>query len=225
MALSAKFFSKIKASLFGGKLSQAQVDNMNALETESLKRGVTDARQLAYILATAFHETGGRMEPTYEGLNYSAQAMANTWPSRYAVDSKDKVKVPNATAKRLANNPKAIANHCYANRMGNGDEASGDGWKFRGRDYCQTTGKDNYRRCGSYAGVDLVVFPDRIMEPAIAACNIVLGMKEGWFTGKKLSQYINAKAVDFEGARKIINGTDKAKKIALEAQMFLSALQ
>ncbi|KAA3438454.1 hypothetical protein [Rufibacter hautae] len=200
------------------------MDTINALIAECRKRNVTDLMQIAYVLATVFHETGGRMQPVLENLNYSAQGLANTWPSRYAVVPKAKVKVPTALVKKLAHNPKAIANNCYANRMGNGDEASGDGWKYRGRDLCQTTGKVNYRRCGVHAGVDLVQFPDRIMEPAIAACNIVCGMRDGWFTGAKLSDFINAQGTDYLGARKIINGTDKAAKVAEEAQAFYNAL-
>jgi putative chitinase len=93
-----------------------------------------------------------------ENLNYSAQAMANTWPNRYAVDPKAKVKVPNALALRLERKPEAIANNCYANRMGNGSEASGDGWRFRGSGALQMTGADIMRLYAKYKGIADVAF-------------------------------------------------------------------
>lgn len=94
-----------------------------------------------------------------ENLNYSAQGLANTWPSRYASGGK-----PNATALRIARNPEAIANNCYANRMGNGNEASGDGWRYRGRGPLQITGFDNYKQYKNETGVDVVKNPDLLLE-------------------------------------------------------------
>jgi len=98
--------------------------------------------RLAQFLAQAGHESDGFTDLT-ENLNYSAQALAATWPNRYAMDPKAKVKAPNALALRLHRQPEAIANNCYADRMGNGDEASGDGWRYRGYGPFQITGKSN----------------------------------------------------------------------------------
>ena len=100
-----------------------------------------------------------------ENLNYSAQGLANTWPYRYAVDPKAKVKYPNALAFQLQRNPMAIANNCYANRMGNGSESSGDGWLYRGRTATMRTGKNNYIIFSKVVNDPCVVtHPDTINE-------------------------------------------------------------
>ena len=71
-------------------------------------------------------------------------------------------------AKAYARNPQKLANRAYANRMGNGDEASGDGWRYRGRGLKQLTGKDNYRACGAGIGADLLGMPDLLQEAQYA---------------------------------------------------------
>jgi putative chitinase len=127
-------------------------------------------KRLSNLLGQAHHESGG-FKQLYENLNYSAQSLANTWPTRYAVDSKAKDKVPNDLAKKLQRKPEAIANNCYANRIGNGNETSGDGWLYRGRGYLQTTGKDNYKALGNYLKIDLIKNPDLVatMYPLASA--------------------------------------------------------
>jgi putative chitinase len=106
-----------------------------------------------------------------ENLNYSAQGLANTWPNRYAVDPRAKVKVPNALAKKLNRNPMAIANNVYANRMGNGSEASGDGWKYRGFTLKQITGCSNWTAFGKSVGMtaDQALAYGRTVEGSVAA--------------------------------------------------------
>src|SRR5690242_19773487 len=69
----------------------------------------------------------------------------------------------------IAEGPIAIANRVYANRIGNGDEQSGDGWRFRGSGYLQLTGRANYKAIGALIGVDLVANPDMVRAPASAA--------------------------------------------------------
>lgn len=101
--------------------------------------GIKTDAQLAHFLANVHHETGGFIADT-ENLNYSAKALADTWPNRYKLNSS-----PNSLARTLANKPMNIANNVYADRMGNGNEASGDGWKYRGRGSLQLTGKTNYK--------------------------------------------------------------------------------
>ena len=103
----------------------------------------------AHFFAQTAHETG-EFKTFSENLNYSAEGLAGTFPTRYAVDPKAKVKIPNALANKLSRNPEAIANSVYASRMGNGDEKSGDGYKFRGRGALQLTGKDNYTAFAQY---------------------------------------------------------------------------
>ncbi len=88
-----------------------------------------------------------------ENLHYGAQGLANTWPTRYAVKSVSEYKTPNALALLLSGDPEKIANNVYADRLGNGDEQSGDGWKYRGQGPIQVTGKANITRCLTAIGM------------------------------------------------------------------------
>lgn len=129
------------------------------------KYGIVTNNEIASFIAQISHESAAltRLE---ENLNYSDVGLANTWPSRY----RDPVtKQPNMTAKMLARRPTAIANNCYANRMGNGDIASGDGWRYRGRGPIMMTGKDAYLTCGKDIGFDLVNKPDLVIDPQVGA--------------------------------------------------------
>ena len=92
--------------------------------------------RVAAFLAQTAHESGG-YRAIKENLNYKAESLMRVWP-RYFPDM--------ATAKSYEKQPEKIANRAYANRMGNGPESSGDGWKFCGRGLIQLTGKDNYTR-------------------------------------------------------------------------------
>lgn len=105
-----------------------------------------------------------------------------------------------------------------------GNVIKGDGYTFRGRGYVQLTGRANYARAANKLKVDFVSMPDRVMEPKLAAAIMFVGMAEGWFTGKKLTDYILGTKADYVGARRIINGTDKAKMIADYAVAFEKAL-
>jgi putative chitinase len=115
------------------------------------KYGITTPLRIAAFLAQCGHESDGFTDLT-ENFNYSSNALAATWPNRYAVDPKAKTKVPNDLAKRLHRQPEAIANNVYANRLGNGPEASGDGWAHRGRGAIQCTGRGNYINFARAAG-------------------------------------------------------------------------
>lgn len=165
--------------------------------------------QAAYVLATAWHETGGRMKPIAENLNYSAEGLRGTF-SKYFTP---------AQARAYARQPERIANRAYANRMGNGNEASGDGWRYRGRGYPQITGRENYTKYG------IAATPDKALETDTAIRIMLDGMTLGRFTGKKLSDYITIAQSDFVGARHIINGTDKAAKIAAYADDYNDRLR
>jgi putative chitinase len=115
------------------------------------KYGITTPLRIAAFLAQCGHESAG-FTVLVENLNYSAEALATQWPNRYAVDPKAKIKAPNALALKLHRNPEAIANSVYANRLGNGNEASGDGWAHRGRGAIQCTGRANYINFARSAG-------------------------------------------------------------------------
>jgi putative chitinase len=124
------------------------------LESYSLFKDyeINTAPRLAHFLAQGLIETGF-LAAKAENLNYSAAGLRRIWPSRFPNDE-----VANAYARK----PEKIANYVYGNRMGNGDEASGDGWRYRGRGFFQLTGKDNYKRFGDMAGIDLVADPEAL---------------------------------------------------------------
>ena len=104
------------------------------LDQKLSKAGITAPRSLAAFLGQCAVESSG-FHSLEEDLSYSAARLCQVWPSRF----------PNAeTAEACALRPEALANRVYANRMGNGDEASGDGWRFRGRGLIQLTGRAAY---------------------------------------------------------------------------------
>ena len=125
------------------------------------KFNMTSPLRLAHFLAQAAHESGN-FKFLKENLNYSADSLLKVFPKYF----KDK-----ATADKYARNPEKIANRVYASRMGNGDEASGDGFKFRGRGYIQLTGKGNYKAFSNFIGEDCVANPDLVSDkyPLVSA--------------------------------------------------------
>lgn len=177
--------------------------NTQVIISEAKKAGLL-RNELAYLLATTYHETGMKMTPVTENLNYSASGLRKTFPKYFT----------EAQAKAYERQPERIANRAYANRIGNGSEASGDGWKYRGRGYVQITGRANYKTYG------IENTPEKALDAAYAAHIAIDGMVHGRFTGKKFSDYINLQKSDFEGARRIINGTDKAADIAKYAREY-----
>ena len=108
--------------------------------------------RLAHFLAQCGHESGG-FRVTQENLNYSAKGLNGIFKKYFPTE---------AAATPYARNPQKIANKVYSNRMGNGTEASGEGYKFRGRGYIQLTGKDNYTAFGKSIGEDMTVNPDKV---------------------------------------------------------------
>jgi len=106
--------------------------------------------RLAHFLAQCGHESGG-FRATQENLNYSAKGLMGIFKKYFPTE---------ALANAYQRNPQKIANRVYANRMANGDEASGDGYKFRGRGYIQLTGKDNYTQFGKAIGENITSNPD-----------------------------------------------------------------
>lgn len=103
-----------------------------------------------------------------------------------------------------------------------------EGWRrdnlryypWYGRGYVQLTWRENYERAGRKLKLDLTSDADAVMEPKVSAQILVVGMLEGWFTGKRLSQYINSDTTDYINARRIVNGTDKAREIAEIAKQY-----
>ncbi len=109
--------------------------------------------QLAYFLGQVAHETAGFVHGI-ENLNYSANGLLTVFRKYFNETS----------AKFYARNPEKIANLVYTNRMGNGDEASGDGWRFRGRGALQLTGRNNYTAFSAYIKDDCVAAPNKVVE-------------------------------------------------------------
>ena len=173
---------------------------------------INTPQRIAGFLAQTSHESGGYTMLS-ENLNYRAATLAACWPNRFATqepepnragktrakkDANGKL-IPTAVANTIAGKPELIANLVYSSRMGNGPAESGEGWKFRGRGLKQLTGKDNYTRCGTALGVDLVENPDLLLEPLYAA------RSAGWFwKANSLSKY--ADADDIRGMTIKING-------------------
>ena len=108
--------------------------------------------RLAHFLSQCAHESGNFKAVT-ENLNYGAAGLRSIF-GKYFKDE--------ASAKAYERKPEKIANKVYASRMGNGDEASGDGWKFRGRGYIQLTGKDNYTQFDKVVDDDILANPDLV---------------------------------------------------------------
>lgn len=115
---------------------------------------ITSGERMAMFLAQAAHESGelGRMR---ENMNYSAERLLQVFPKYFTTEE----------AKDYERQPERIASRVYADRMGNGDEASGDGWRFRAAGIFGITGRDNYSVLSSFYGVDFVADPELVATP------------------------------------------------------------
>ncbi|OEJ67247.1 glycoside hydrolase family 19 protein [Magnetovibrio blakemorei] len=144
--------------------------------------------RLAAFLAQIAHESG-QLRALAENLNYSAEALLRVFPRHFSADQ----------AAAYARQPQRIGSRVYANRMGNGDEASGDGWRYRGRGLIQVTGKTNYAACGTALGLDLIAQPELLEQPDPAA------RSAGWFWHRNgLNRPADAR--DIETITRRING-------------------
>jgi putative chitinase len=161
------FFRDLKASYqrvsqfvgekVAGQYGETLLPQLNAVLTQyGINR---NARRFAHFMSQLSHESGG-FKRLDENLNYSAEALWRLF-RKYFRDE--------AEAASFARQPERIANRIYANRMGNGDEASGDGWRYRGRGFIQLTGRENYRRIGKKIGLDLEADPDLVARDVTVA--------------------------------------------------------
>lgn len=192
-----KFFAAYRTAF--GALTAAQVSGLESLlESMEMDQNISNIKQFAYMLATVKHETANTFHPITEmgSVNYF---------NRY-----DPIMADTAARRAAA--------------KANGNLARGDGYKYRGRGYVQITWKNNYKKLGDALGYDLVDLPDEALNPAVAYKIMSYGMKKGIFTSKKLSDYINDAKTDYVNARRIINGTDQAEKIAGYAEKFEKVL-
>ena len=130
------------------------------------KYEINTPKRQAHFIGQTGHESAS-YKVLEENLNYSAQALMRTWPSRFPDDQ---------IAEQFARNPQKIANKVYAGRMGNTQE--GDGWAFHGRGLIQLTGHDNYAAFAKASGLDCVRNPELLLEPENAC------LSAGWFWNK-----------------------------------------
>lgn len=181
------FFSEVRKTLFTNKFKgdrgKGQIAGLDLILDEYERRGDFNIEELAYILATTFHETAFTMQPIKEGGGDSYLKSKKYWP-------------------------------------------------WYGRGFVQLTWKTNYVKAGKKLGLDLTTNPDVVMQPEIAIKILFEGMREGWFTGKSLTSYLDGvdesdkeDLREFSNARRIINGTDKQVKIGKEALLFEKALR
>lgn len=158
------------------------------LETAMKEFNIQTPKTCAMFIAQVLHESG-KLTATKENLNYSEQALVTVFGKYFDRNM----------AKYYARNPEKIANRVYANRMGNGDEKSGDGWRYRGRGLIQLTGKSNYINCGKALGKDLVTDPTYLETPEGAA------RSAGWYwSSRGLNR--SAEAGDITTNTRLING-------------------
>ncbi|GJE54606.1 hypothetical protein [Methylobacterium thuringiense] len=198
----AAFFASVRLSPFPGHLTPGQVSGMEAILDACPPDYPTDF--LAAVLGTCPIETAWTMLPIKE--------MGGT---AYLTRMYDITGARPAKAREL------------------GNLLPGEGAKFAGRGLVQLTGKSNYAKATArlralgylLPSQSLVDTPDLAMHPDIAAAIAFIGQKEGWFTGKKLSDYFGPGRADWVNARRIINGTDRAAEIAGHARAFQVALK
>lgn len=151
----------------------------------------------AAFLAQVLHESAG-LQVFSENLNYAAAALTVMWPTRFTRETAQQF---GRTSAHPAD-PVMIANIAYANRMGNGPAASGDGWRYRGRGPIQLTGKNNYSLCGSGIGVDLVTDPDALLHPG----NGCMSAAWFWHAGNRTGRSLNGLGGDIDAISRVVNG-------------------
>lgn len=187
-----KFFNCARQRF--GHLRQSQVDGIEEILsfseeffTEKKISPNVARKYIAYILATAHHETGRRFEPVREG---------------FASTDEGAIKAVKSLKRR------GVISYDYARPKGP--------WKksYFGRGYVQLTHYTNYRKMGRRLGIPLAKQPELALDPKISAKILVQGMYEGLFTGVGLPKYIGPNWANYTRARKIVNGRDKASMIA-----------
>lgn len=181
---------QVTQELFNEVFTDTTVQNtmyppLNALLT---KYSINSAARIAMFLAQTYEETAGWTE-LVENLNYSAAALVATWPSHFDA----------TTSILYARQPEKIANRAYADRMGNGNEASGDGWEFRGRGIIQLTGRTNYQNFANFMGKSIT---DTVTYMSTPAGAIEVGCY--FWQINQLNKYADDK--DVAGATQTING-------------------
>jgi putative chitinase len=170
------------------------------LEETFVKYDISTPQRQACFMGQCAHESGN-FKTLQENLNYSAEGLMKTWPSRFPTKE---------IADQYARKPEKIAGKVYNGRLGNTNEE--EAAQYLGRGLIQLTGKENYANCGLGIGVDLLSNPALLLDPRYAA------LSAGWFWNKKGLNSL-ADAQDYETMTKRINGgliglDDRKAKIA-----------
>ncbi|WP_086933815.1 glycoside hydrolase family 19 protein [Agarilytica rhodophyticola] len=175
-------------------MPKSSLDNIEfylpSLNRKTSEFGILSPLQLAHFIAQIAHESGS-FNYKVENLNYSTGALRAVFGKYFEDES---------TAEEYARKPEKIANVVYANRMGNGDTASGDGWRYRGRGLIQLTGRDNYASCSKAIGVDVEKNPDLLAGDA----DVIVAAACWFWQSRGLNQL--AEQDDIKQITKKING-------------------
>ncbi|NVN89270.1 MAG: glycoside hydrolase family 19 protein [Desulfuromonadales bacterium] len=167
-----------------------------ALNSAMTHFDITGSQRMAAFLAQVAHESG-QLSKLSENLNYSAKRLTQVWPNRFPTLEK---------ALPYEKNPEKLANRVYADRLGNGNENSGDGWRFRGRGLIQLTGRGNYRAAGQGTGLPLEQQPELLSQPDAAALSAAWFWKSHGLNELADNQSNEDDNEDFRTITKRING-------------------
>lgn len=200
----AGFFDCVRKHPFGGRLSQGQVEGMEAIldgwRTRMPINTPDRIEALAYVLATAFHETAATMQSVRETLARSDAAAVARLERAFAAGRLGAARTPYWRPDR-------------------------EGKSWFGRGLVQLTHRRNYQAMSALTGIDLITEPGRAMEMDVSVTILIDGMRAGAFTGRRLDDYFNPCRTDRLGARKIVNGADRAELVARHAAAFATALK
>lgn len=199
------FYDRVRRAPFPGKLTQPQVDGMNVILDECDRRGLTELSWLAYMLATTFHETACWMQPVIE-------TRQGNEPANPSVDEAVRRLDRSFAAGRLP-----WVRQPYWRK-------DADGMSWLGRGFVQLTFKINYLNAERRTGIPCAAHPELMLTAGPAATVMFDGMIGGWFTGRKLGDYLGGSKRDFVNARRIINGVESASLVASYASQFLDAV-
>ena len=188
-----------------GHIPDAVIDQIPDVMT---KFKIDTALKLAHFLSQCGHESGG-FKIVNENLNYGAKGLLSIFPKYFNAE----------TAALYERKPEKIANIVYANRMGNGDKTSGEGWKFKGRGFIQLTGKDNYTAFSKAIGEDCIANPDLVATKYPLA-------SAAWFFTRCLPKCTDASDAAVTAVTKCVNsgtiGLEDRKKHFKEYHTLLS---
>lgn len=154
-----------------------QLQAMAGISDQTVLDGINDTLsryqintplRMRHFFAQVLHESNN-LHTLKENLNYSAKGLMKTFKKYFPTE---------ALANQYARQPEKIANRVYGNRLGNGDEASGDGWKYRGRGALQVTGKSNYAKLSKDTKIDFVSHPEYLETPTYGT------LSAGWYWNK-----------------------------------------